>query len=114
MMADKSSRIEEIINRTRIAFIKDTNNKMDQIHSCFQQWKDDHALQETLIDTTHRNVHSIKGLALTLSYPQIHDACEQILAFILQHERSIWTISEINSLRLLIDQLQISVDESFK
>jgi len=112
-LADKTKRIEEILEKTRIAFIKDTNNKMEQIQICFQQWKDHGNSQENLIDTTHRHVHSIKGLALTLTYPQIHNDCERILAFILQQESLIWTTSEINSLQSLVEHLRISVDESF-
>jgi HPt (histidine-containing phosphotransfer) domain-containing protein len=112
-LTEKTQRIEEIIKRTRIAFTEDTINKVIQIQGCFQQWKDNSISQENLIDTTHRNVHSIKGLALTLSYPLIHNACEQILDIILQHESPIWTTTEINCLHILVDQLQTSMDESF-
>jgi len=112
-MADQTQRIEEIIKRTRIAFIADTTNKMEQIRSCFQQWEEAQVSQENLIDMTHRYVHSIKGLALTLQYPQIHNACEQVLAIILQQESHVWTISDINLLQKLVDDLQVSVKTSF-
>lgn len=113
-MTDQNKRIAEIIKRTQIAFIEDTTSKMEHLHSCFRQWKRNEMRCEDVVDTTHRYVHGMKGLALTLSYHQIHIICEQILSFILQQEGAAWKTSDMDRLHSLVDELQVRIDNSFK
>lgn len=111
-MTGPSDRIEAILKRTRIAYIADTTAKLEQIHLLFRQWADGCTSADMLIDMTHRHVHGMKGLALTLNYPAIHEACEPVLS-ILQHQGPDWTKSDIYTLRSLVGRLQESADEAF-
>lgn len=111
-MTGSSDRFEAIIKRTRIAYVADTAAKMEQIHLLFRQWSEGSGPVDLLIDTTHRHVHGMKGLALTLNYPVIHEACEPVLS-ILQHHGPEWTRSDINALQLLVTALQECVDAAF-
>ncbi len=111
-MTGPSDRFEAIIKRTRIAYIADTAAKMEQIHLLFRQWAEGSTSADQLIDTTYRHVHGMKGLALTLNYPIIHEACEPVLS-ILQHHGPDWTKSDINILQSLVTSLQECIDESF-
>ena len=111
-MTGPTGRYEDIIKRTRIVFVADTAAKMEQIHLLFRQWTDGDTSTDLLVDTTHRHVHGMKGLALTLNYPLIHQACEPILS-ILQHLGNNWTKSDIYTLQSLVGLLQERIDESF-
>lgn len=110
-MSDKSKRIEAIMNRTRSLFITDSLDKMQQMEQRFIDWRQGKVTLEQFIETVHWHVHGMKGLAMTLSYHQMHGVCEHILSTISQQEGQVWTIPDGDKLHELVQQLKISMEQ---
>ncbi len=111
----REQRMKEILGRTKIIFIQDTIDKINQMNLIFKQWEQQEISAESLIESIHLHVHAMKGLALTLSYHQIDRLCQEIIALILQREGRedlFWTKPEIADFHQMIVSLQRLVEEA--
>lgn len=112
-MTDQEQRIAEILRRTREPFKQDARDKIDQLHRLFALCDEGTQTAGAVAESARRHAHSMKGLALTLSFSSVHEACEHILDTILQQEERPWTIPDLENLRALVRRLEEAMNAEF-
>lgn len=110
-MTEKSQRFEEILRQTRISFLQDSQEKMQEIRIFSDQRRDDPRFPELFAETVHKRVHAMKGLALTLSYTLLDELCNKTIHYILQHENPAWSASDMEQLDSFVAQIRQCLDE---
>jgi chemotaxis protein histidine kinase CheA len=109
-MSDKSQRIQEIIKQTQTSFILDAANKMNGLRQRFEQWRNGEIGLELLVESVYRDAHNLKGLALTLSYNEVDEVCQELLSLILQQNENVWTQEKLKILQNLTDRLVVEIE----
>jgi HPt (histidine-containing phosphotransfer) domain-containing protein len=104
-MADADNRFEQIIKETRIVFIQECEGKIAEIQVTSDQAKRSEISEEYWIKTTYQHVHSMKGMALTLSYHQIDQSCQKIILLIQKPREQKWTATEKDQLNEWLNEL---------
>jgi HPt (histidine-containing phosphotransfer) domain-containing protein len=105
-MADMDNRFEQIIKQTRIVFIQECEGKMAEIQEITAQASRGEILVDQWIKTTYQHVHSMKGMALTLSYHQIDQSCQKIIHLIQEPREQEWAAADKNQLYNWINELK--------
>lgn len=112
-MSDNIRRIEQILERARVAFIRDTKEKIGQIGVCFAEWEAGNSAPAEAAAAVYRHVHGIQGMAKTVSFEEIHRICADIDEYIIQQDERTWTSESLRELRGKTDILARCAEESF-
>jgi HPt (histidine-containing phosphotransfer) domain-containing protein len=109
-MSDKSQRIQKIIKQTQISFLLDAAKKMSGLRQHFEQWRNREIGLELLVESVYRDAHNLKSLALTLSFNEVDEVCQELLSVILQQKEDVWTQEKLNTLQDLTDRLIAEIE----
>ncbi|HZG57776.1 Hpt domain-containing protein [Paenibacillus sp.] len=81
-------RYRRILEATRTLFLDELRAKSADIANAVHRWREGALSDDALVEHLYRQTHTLKGVALTVGFEDVHAVAEAVSAFKYRHEET--------------------------
>ncbi|MCI3922799.1 Hpt domain-containing protein [Paenibacillus sp. TRM 82003] len=81
---------------TKALFLEELRAKGSDVAEQVEQWREGRTTNEQLIKRLYSLTHTLKGVALTVGFADVHDVAERVSAFKYRQESCPLSAAELN------------------
>ncbi|WP_158299365.1 Hpt domain-containing protein [Paenibacillus antri] len=100
-------RYRRILESTKSLFLEELRVKSADIADTIERWRLGSVADDRLVDHLYRQTHTLKGVALTVGFADVHDIADAVSEFKHRHEESPLPKEELDRLAERAMKLEI-------
>jgi len=100
-------RYRRILETTKTLFLSELQARCADIADTVSRWRSGSIADESLVDELYRHTHTLKGVALTVGYADVHEIADAVSRYKYRHDTSPLSKEELERLAERASALEI-------